>query len=102
MSWSLRLRKWHAYIGLLIAPSVLFFALTGILQIFNLHEAHGGYHPALILEKLSVGHKDQEFEAPREQPAPAHEAASAAAGGAEAPAGDDDELKRVPTYLLKW
>lgn len=53
------LRQWHSYIGLFIAPSVLFFALTGILQLFNLHEAHGGYRPAALIESLSALHKDQ-------------------------------------------
>jgi hypothetical protein len=56
------IRRWHSYIGLLIAPSVLFFALTGAAQLFNLHEAHGNYHPAVLLEKLSSVHKDQVFE----------------------------------------
>ena len=55
------IRRWHSYIGLLIAPSVLFFALTGAVQLFNLHEAHGSYHPPVLLEKLSSVHKDQIF-----------------------------------------
>jgi hypothetical protein len=54
-------RRWHSYVGLFIAPSVLFFALTGALQIFNLHEAHGRYVPAALVEKLSSVHKDQVF-----------------------------------------
>jgi hypothetical protein len=94
------LRRWHAYLGLLIAPSVLFFALTGLIQIFNLHESHGGYHPAVLVEKLSAVHKDQVFEAPREQPAPDHDAAHAAAAG-DQPA-DEDEKQSVSTYALKW
>jgi uncharacterized iron-regulated membrane protein len=55
------LRTWHTYLGLLIAPSVLFFSLTGALQLFGLHEAHGAYHPAVIIEKLGMLHKDQVF-----------------------------------------
>jgi len=55
------IRIWHMYIGILIAPSVLFFALTGALQIFSLHEAHGSYEPPALLEKLSRLHKDQVF-----------------------------------------
>jgi uncharacterized iron-regulated membrane protein len=38
-------RRWHSYIGLFIAPSVLFFSLTGAVQLFSLHEAHGKYQP---------------------------------------------------------
>jgi hypothetical protein len=55
------IRQWHSYFGLFIAPSVLFFALTGSAQIFNLHEAHGSYRPPALLEKLSSVHKDQVF-----------------------------------------
>jgi hypothetical protein len=55
------IRTWHTYIGVLIAPSVLFFALTGILQIFSLHEAHGKYQPPALVEKLGRVHKDQVF-----------------------------------------
>jgi hypothetical protein len=97
------LRQWHAYVGLLIAPSVLFFSLTGALQIFNLHEAHGSYHPAVILEKLSAVHKDQVFKRPHDHDAPDVEAPHAAAdGGENRPAADDDDQQSVSTYALKW
>jgi hypothetical protein len=56
------IRLWHSYIGIFIAPSVIFFALTGALQIFSLHESHGSYTPPVIIEKLSSMHKDQVFE----------------------------------------
>src|ERR1700733_14786532 len=52
-------RQWHTYIGAFIAPSVLFFAFTGSLQLFSLHEAHGAYTPPAIVEALSRVHKDQ-------------------------------------------
>jgi hypothetical protein len=95
-----RLRQWHAYIGLFIAPSVLFLALTGALQIFNLHEAHGSYRPAALIEKLSAVHKDQVFEEPRHHPPPDEpESASGAAGAHPA---DDDERIRAATLALKW
>jgi hypothetical protein len=95
------LRQWHAYVGLFIAPSVLFFALTGSLQIFNLHEAHGSYHPAVLLEKFSAVHKDQVFEEPHDQSAPDHDATHAAAGGGDQPTADEDEKQSVSTYALK-
>jgi hypothetical protein len=55
------LRTWHTYVGLLIAPTVIFMAATGVTQIYNLHEAHGDYTPPPLLEKLSRVHKDQVF-----------------------------------------
>ncbi len=60
----LTLRQWHTYIGAFIAPSVLFFALTGSLQLFSLHEAHGSYTPPALIEDLGRVHKDQMWEAP--------------------------------------
>lgn len=99
---STTLRQWHAYLGLFIAPSVLFFSLTGAIQIFNLHEAHGSYHPAVLLEKLSAVHKDQVFEEPHDQSAPDHDADQAAPGAdGEHPAANEEEKQSVPTYALK-
>ncbi len=73
MTWSPRLlRQLHLYVGMLIAPSVLFFAITGALQLFTLHEAHrdSGYTPPAIVEKLSEVHIHQRFAAsPKKRPA---------------------------------
>lgn len=98
----MNIRQLHAYIGLFIAPSVLFFALTGALQIFSLHEAHGSYTPPALIEKLSSVHKDQVFSAGHHHGA-APGAAKAPAAKAPPPAADDDE-KGPPlgTTLLKW
>ena len=55
------IRRLHSYIGLFVAPSVLFFALSGALQLFSLHEAHDSYRPPRLIERLSSIHKDQVF-----------------------------------------
>jgi hypothetical protein len=89
------LRRWHSYIGLFIAPSVLFFALTGAVQVFNLHEAHDGYQPAVWVEKLSAVHKDQVFRKPEE-----HAAAPTSASAPPPP--EEDESLSAPTLALKW
>jgi hypothetical protein len=57
-------RQWHGYIGAFIAPSVLFFAFSGSLQLFSLHEAHGGYKPPALIEQLGSIHKDQVLKGP--------------------------------------
>ena len=57
----LLLRQIHLYLGVFIAPSVLFFAFTGALQLFSLHETHGGYRPPALIESLAKVHKDQAF-----------------------------------------
>jgi hypothetical protein len=55
----LTIRQLHGYIGAFIAPSVLFFAFTGSLQLFSLHEAHGGYQPPPLIASLGRLHKNQ-------------------------------------------
>jgi hypothetical protein len=77
------IRRWHSYTGLLIAPSVLFFALTGAAQLFNLHEAHDSYRPPALLEKLSSVHKDQVFEFGHH-----HESPDSSSGAGESSADD--------------
>jgi hypothetical protein len=65
------LRQLHSYIGAFIAPSVLSLALTGALQVFSLHEAHGAYRPPDLVVRLSRIHKDQVFTLPPARPSPA-------------------------------
>ena len=63
------IRKWHSMIGVFIAPCVFFFAFTGIIQIFSLHEARGAYHPPALIEGMGSVHKDQIFRVKPERPA---------------------------------
>jgi hypothetical protein len=98
-------RRWHSYIGLFIAPSVLFFALTGAAQIFNLHEAHGSYQPPGIIEKLSSVHKDQVFafgDHHTSTQSPADTGPPGAGAGSRTGAQDDDDRTATSTLLLKW
>ena len=81
------IRNIHGYVGLFIAPSVVFFAVTGALQLFSLHEAHGDYHPPAIIEKLGNLHKDQRFALKEHKARPPAAAAAAAMGP---PAADHD------------
>jgi hypothetical protein len=67
----LSLRQLHSYIGAFIAPSVLFFAVTGALQVFSLHEAHGSYRPPELVARLSRLHKDQVISLPPAKTSPA-------------------------------
>ena len=52
-------RQIHNFAGLFFAPTILFFAITGGLQMFGLHEASRGssYVPPAILVHLSQLHK---------------------------------------------
>ncbi|HEX4179157.1 MAG TPA: hypothetical protein VHY32_00045 [Caulobacteraceae bacterium] len=97
------LRQIHTYIGAFIAPSVLFFAATGALQLFSLHEAHGDYKPPVLFEKLGALHKDQAFAAESDH----HDGPPPSAHGAKAAPADDDDHDHPPAtppraWALKW
>jgi hypothetical protein len=94
------IRTWHAYLGILIAPSVLFFALTGALQIFSLHEAHDSYVPPQLLEKLSSVHKDQVFALKAHDDEHHHDEHAADEHGATPP--EPEEEPALATTLLKY
>jgi hypothetical protein len=96
------IRRWHSYIGLFIAPSVLFFALTGAVQLFSLHEAHGSYHPPVLLEKLSSIHKDQVFELGHHHDDSSPAAVESGPNDGPAPGPEDHDDKPGPaTFILK-
>ena len=102
---SLQIRTLHGYVGMLIAPSVIFFATTGLLQIYNLHESHSGYTPPAVVEALASVHKDQRLAhehhgpAPDRPPPPANPAL--AEQGPQAPRGDEQRGSHTATTLLK-
>ena len=109
------LRQWHTYIGAFIAPSVLFFALTGAVQLFSLLEAHDGYKPPVLIEKLAAVHKDQEFRAKEHHGGPPARGADAASDDGDhhdadtakaRPAGVQKpksfDAAQIRTWALKW
>jgi len=53
------MRLTHHYIGVFFSPTILFFAITGSLQMFGLHETSRGssYVPPAVLVHLSQLHK---------------------------------------------
>jgi hypothetical protein len=102
----MQIRRLHAYIGTFIAPSVIYFAATGLLQIYSLHEAHGNYTPPKIIEMLSGIHKDQRFgaghhDAPDSDEAHSDIPAAADAHPNHAPKGEKAHHSQFATSLLK-
>src|ERR1700731_2532223 len=59
-------RLTHLYVGVFIAPALIFFAFTGALQTFSLHVSANGdtYKPANWIVVLSQLHKRQTSELP--------------------------------------
>lgn len=62
----------HYYLGLFFAPTILFFAITGGLQMFGFHETARGssYFPPNFLVHLSQLHKKGTLYLPPRKPAP--------------------------------
>jgi hypothetical protein len=65
-------RQFHLYLGVFIAPALLFFAFTGALQSLNLHETTPGrtYKPAAWIVTLAQLHKNQTTIVPVRKPRP--------------------------------
>jgi hypothetical protein len=85
------LRLIHLYIGVFIAPAVLFFAFTGILQTLSLHESsrESSYKPPAWIVELAQLHKKQTLQLPVRKAQPVTSAQQSgpnpSAGGATPP-----------------
>src|SRR5437763_657915 len=75
-AWLKQVRQLHLYLGVFFAPAILFFAFSGSLQLFSLHEGHPGesYQPPKWIEELASIHKDQRI-AEHHGPSPSFAAA---------------------------
>ncbi len=79
------IRQLHLYLGTFFAPAIFFFAFSGALQTFGLHESEddGSYTaPGWIMTIASI-HKDQRLPKPHKHE---HPPAAAAAPAATLPA----------------
>jgi hypothetical protein len=87
------LRQLHVYIGVFVAPSLLFFALTGALQTFRIPDQKTS--PVLI-QKLARVHKDDIFAVKPARPKHAE--------GGQKPAEAKPQRAPEPrsTTALKW
>jgi hypothetical protein len=67
------IRQVHRYLGVFLAPALLFFAFTGALQTFSLHETTAGssYKPPAWIVTLSQLHKKQTIVIPAKKLHPA-------------------------------
>ena len=71
----------HFYLGVFFAPTILFFAFSGVMQVFKLHEAYRATPGAQgdWVAWMAQVHKEQNLEAPKVAPARKAEAAAAPA-----------------------
>jgi hypothetical protein len=91
-------RQMHRAFGLLIAPAVLFFAFTGVLQTFGLHESSPGsdYKPAHWIVVLAQLHKKQTITIYPKRPRPAADSSMKAEG--HAPGASDMQADGPRTH----
>lgn len=66
------MRQLHLYLGVFSAPAILFFAFTGVLQTFSLHEnaRDGSYQAPAWIKVLAQIHKKQTYQVPIRKPMP--------------------------------
>jgi hypothetical protein len=103
-----QVRQLHLYLGVFFAPAIIFFSLTGALQLFGLHEGHPGeaYQPPKWIAALSSIHKDQvlsQHHGPLDQrdagpPGPDQKKAP---GRPPEPRGEDEHHEGKATLILK-
>lgn len=100
LSWT---RKLHLYGGVLFAPTILFFALTGLVQVFNLHKPNPatGYQPPALVMRLGALHKSQTFALPHKDEAPKDGAKAAGGGGHHKKAKAADEVANTQPDTAK-
>jgi hypothetical protein len=96
------LRRIHTWLGLFIAPSLIFFAISGGMQLFALHDAHGGFKPIPIVEKLGELHKNQRFAMRPQRPEAVPKPVAAGAVALAKPDADEDEATPLGQLALKW
>jgi hypothetical protein len=67
------LRKVHLFLGVFTTPALLFFAFTGAMQTFSLHETTQGsnYKPPAWIVRLAQLHKKQDATVPVRKTRPA-------------------------------
>jgi hypothetical protein len=97
------IRQLHFYIGIFFAPSIIFFAFSGALQTFSLHEDKeaGSHHPEWIA-KLAEIHKDQRLpQLTEENVAEAAKPEKAEAQPTSTPETERPAPKRKPSLPLK-
>jgi hypothetical protein len=89
-----QLRLIHYYAGVFFAPTIIFFAFSGVMQVFKLHEAYRATPGAQgdWIAWMSQVHKESALIAPRAAPAKA-------APRAEGPPG---EPRRERSSAFKW
>jgi hypothetical protein len=90
-------RYTHLYFGVFISPALLFFAITGALQTFSLHETTRGssYKPPAWIATVAQVHKKQNTTVPVRKLQPVPTSAAEPAGSKPQPAVSAPKTKNA-------
>jgi hypothetical protein len=91
-------RLTHLYLGVFITPALIFFAITGALQTFSLHETTRGssYKPPAWIVTLAQLHKKQTTVVPIRKLPPPEKAAAPADKSQSSPSAPAQPTPAVP------
>jgi hypothetical protein len=62
------IRRVHSWLGVLFAPSIMMFALSGVFQMYGCHEGEGASEPSPVVARLAQLHMKQRFTEPARRP----------------------------------
>ena len=96
------IRQLHLYLGTFFAPAIFFFAFSGALQTFSLHESKddGSYTAPSWIMTISSIHKDQRLVDPHKHVHPGTHSEQVAES-ALPPAHDEVQAEPHSSFLLK-
>ena len=96
------IRRIHAALGVLFAPSIILFALSGLFQLNGCHE---GESPNSLIVRLAQIHIHQtpslpQRRPPRAEPPPKPEAAAATAEAPQKKEGGGESFRPIRLYFI--
>jgi len=98
-------RRVHLLLGVFFAPTIMFFAATGAMQIIGLQKSKDGKPAASWILHVVEVHKHQKWEPRKRPPAPPAAAAAATSGApataAPAPPANPEPALSIGTRLLE-
>lgn len=98
-----RLRQYHNWLGLFFAPAIIFFALSGTMQMLGFQDRAPGYQPLGWISLIANVHKHgmvQRPGKPRAAPSPAPKATPAPEKKPAEPRHDDHEEAGLGLFKL--
>jgi uncharacterized membrane protein YcjF (UPF0283 family) len=90
------IRQLHVYVSMFVAPSLMFFAITGAFQTFRIPDRKDA---PVVLQKLARAHRDDVFAL---KPAPPPKKPAAGKAGEKPKAAAEKPKTKLGTTLVKW